>query len=553
VAKSKRISHGAAAGRPKADDLSLLADLAAALPAAESPEALQQTVLEEVLDLLACRSGAVWLLEKEKHLRKGVALGKAKTLTAEALLGAEPVLKVLLHERRPLALEAPGLTLGDELAGWQGLAMAPLVAGDKSLGFLLVGDCRDGCAFTPSHLAILELGANLLAFALDTRLAFAEFRGEMERRMAEAAGELKRAGAELARLKTFNEDLFQSAPVGIVVFDRDFRVTFRNAAAERLWPLDRSVLAAARRTKLLRSDPDWETNLRGVVHMRHFWRAEDVSFEPAGREPVRVNLACSPLFSAKEAVVGGVLIIEDVTQRALMERRLAVSERLAGVGRLAATVAHEINNPLDGIMRLVNLARRAEAENEDPRAEKYLAEADKGLLRLAAIVRDLLAFSQSATQVVEPMPIRDLLAEAAEAMKPAAEKAAVRIDVSCADDVPPVKSSTLYHVVLNLVKNAVEAMPDGGRVTVSARAEPQGLVVEVADTGPGIPPEALAKVFEPFYSHKAKGKGTGLGLVISKDLVEKQGGTLQIANRPEGGALFTVRVPLLAARPRDRR
>jgi signal transduction histidine kinase len=251
--------------------------------------------------------------------------------------------------------------------------------------------------------------------------------------------------------------------------------------------------------------------------------------------------------------VGGVLIVEDVTQRALMERSLAVSERLAGVGRLAAMVAHEINNPLDGIMRLVNLARRAEAENEDPRADKYLAEADKGLLRLAAIVRDLLAFSQSATQVVEPMPIRDLLAEAAEAMQPAAEKAAVRIDVSCADDVPPVKSSTLYHVVLNLVKNAVEAMPDGGRVTVSARAEPQGLVVEVADTGSGIPPESLAKIFEPFYSHKAKGKGTGLGLVISKDLVEKQGGTLEAANRPEGGALFTVRVPLLAARPRDRR
>jgi signal transduction histidine kinase len=96
-------------------------------------------------------------------------------------------------------------------------------------------------------------------------------------------------------------------------------------------------------------------------------------------------------------------------------------------------------------------------------------------------------------------------------------------------------------------------MPGGGRVTVSARAEPQGLVVEVADTGPGIPPEALAKIFEPFYSHKVKGKGTGLGLVISKDLVEKQGGTLQAANRPEGGALFTVRVPLLAARPGDRR
>ena len=99
-------------------------------------------------------------------------------------------------------------------------------------------------------------------------------------------------------------------------------------------------------------------------------------------------------------------------------------------------------------------------------------------------------------------------------------------------------------MVLNLAKNAVEASPSGGRVRVSARCEGDALVIEVADSGPGIAPEALARMFEPFFSLKMNGKGTGLGLVISRDLVEKQGGTILVSNRPKGGALFAVRIPL---------
>jgi len=224
-----------------------------------------------------------------------------------------------------------------------------------------------------------------------------------------------------------------------------------------------------------------------------------------------------------------------------------VSERLAGVGRLAAMVAHEINNPLDGIIRLVNLAGRAGAEGDGERVERYLGEAGKGLQRMVTIVRDLLDFSRSAGGAVEPMPIQDILTEAAQAMAPAAEQGGVEIAVACDGELAALRSGSLYHVVLNLVKNAVEATPSGGRVRAAARAQGDALVIEVADTGPGIPPESVPRLFEPFYSLKAVGKGTGLGLVISKDLVEKQGGTLTAANRPEGGAVFTVRIPMATA------
>jgi PAS domain S-box-containing protein len=376
-------------------------------------------------------------------------------------------------------------------------------------------------------------------------LALSTFRQEMGRRMTEAMAELTRATAELQRIRTFNEELFHSAPVGIIVFDREFRVTFRNSAAERLWPDDRSIPRGARRTDIAQRDPDWEGALRDVVNMQRTWRAEEVTFGRPGREDVRVNLSCSPLFSQKQAVVGGVLIVEDVTQRVQMEKRLEVSERLAGVGRLAAVVAHEINNPLDGVIRLVNLARRAGADQGDGSIEKYLAEAHKGLARMTMIVRDLLDFSRSASGSVDPMPIRDILTEAAQSLAPAAEQAGVTVDVACDAEVPALKSGTLYQVVLNLVKNAIEATPKGGRIEARARCEGGSLLVEVADSGPGIPPEALGRLFEPFYTLKAGGKGTGLGLVISKDLIEKQGGAITAANRiGASGAVFTVRIPM---------
>jgi signal transduction histidine kinase len=133
-------------------------------------------------------------------------------------------------------------------------------------------------------------------------------------------------------------------------------------------------------------------------------------------------------------------------------------------------------------------------------------------------------------------------------MAPAAEKAGVRIGIDCDAHLPPLRSATLYHVLVNLIKNAIEAMPSGGRVKVRARSLPEAVVLSVADTGPGIPPEVLPRLFEPFFSLKATGKGTGLGLVICKDLIEKQGGTVAAANRPEGGAVFTVTIPVARSR-----
>jgi signal transduction histidine kinase len=545
VAKPQQPAPQDSASQDHLKGLWLLADLAGQLVALEDPKALQEHVLEHSLQILRCRSGAICLWDRDgSRVRLGPTIGNVQGLRPEEVLRAEPVLTTVMSNRRPLVLEEGGQSVGLGPAAWRGMAIVPISGSETVLGLIIVGDLPDGRTFSESDVALMMALGGLAASALETHLEFAEFRQEMSQRMTDAMAELTRAAAELHRLKTFNEELFDSAPVGIILFDRELRVTFRNSAAERLWPEDRSIPSGARRTDLTQCDPDWEANLRDVIHMRRPWLAEDVTFARAGRETVRVGLTCSPLFSAGGSVAGGVLIVEDITLRAHMEQRLAVSERLAGVGRLAAMVAHEINNPLDGIIRLVSLTRRVGEEVGDARIEKYLADAHKGLMRMVAIVRDLLEFSRTAAGTAEPKSISEVLAEVKEALAAAAEKAGVRIAVECPAELPPIRSGILFQVVLNLVKNAVEAMPKGGHVDMRAGSGADAFTIEVADTGPGIPAEAMRKIFEPFYSLKASGQGTGLGLVICKDLVEKQGGTIKAANRPEGGAVFTVRIPL---------
>jgi len=551
VAKQKRSPRSDSVPTEHLRRIRLLADLAGTLAAQDSPRALQEEVLDHALAMFRCSSGAVYLLGGEgDRVRTGAASGGGKSLRPEELLAADPVRAIVIGEGRPLTLPDPGLTLGRGVCDWRGLAVVPVAGAKKLLGLLIVGDLATGHEFAESDTALMAALGGVVAVALETSVAHAQFREDMGRRMTETVAELSHAAAELHRLKTFTDELFESAPVGIIVFDRDFRVTFRNIVADDLWPDDRSILAGMKRTDVVRHDPDWEENLRDVLNMQAPWLAEDIAYAKPGHEPLRLNLLCSPLRTGKRQVAGGVLIIEDVTQRVQMERRLAVSERLAGVGRLAAMVAHEINNPLDGIIRLVNLSRRvvaqpppATVEGEKP-AEKYLAEAHKGLMRLVTIVRDLLEFSRSASGASDPMSIRDILADVEHSLASAAEKGGVTIDVQCDGQVPQLRSGSLYQVVLNLAKNAVEATPRGGRVSLGARCEGDVLAIEVADSGPGIPPETLGHLFEPFFTMKASGKGTGLGLVISKDLVERQGGTIEAANRPAGGAVFTVRIPL---------
>jgi len=243
------------------------------------------------------------------------------------------------------------------------------------------------------------------------------------------------------------------------------------------------------------------------------------------------------------------LALRDVTRQKEIEKELALRERLASVGLLTAGVAHEINNPLEGIANYLRLAARRGLSDEE-RAASF-EEVQHGFERIRTLVRDLLSFARPTTEA----GTADLAEVVERARKLTAYSEPLRgIEVELVGLERPIEvvgdPGRLEQVVFNLLLNAAQAMQRRGRIRVrAARPEaPEGaprVELSVEDEGPGIAPEHLDRLFDPFFT---TGSGTGLGLSVSYGIVRAHGGLLTAANRPAGGAVFTLTLPLRGTR-----
>lgn len=225
--------------------------------------------------------------------------------------------------------------------------------------------------------------------------------------------------------------------------------------------------------------------------------------------------------------------------------RSSDTESLAAVGRLVTKIAHELNNPMDGILRYINLSLRALEQKDVEKPREYLVQCRTGLMRMVQIISELLEFARSTYASSEDyVPVEHLIEDAIKTMGARAESQDVTIRLNCRPDLPTVRSGDLFGVFCNLIKNALDAMPDGGRLDISTSLDRDSLAVEFRDTGYGFAPEDAEAIFEPFYTTKDKGKGTGLGLAICRDIVEKRKGRITAANAPDRGSIFTVYLPI---------
>jgi signal transduction histidine kinase len=230
-----------------------------------------------------------------------------------------------------------------------------------------------------------------------------------------------------------------------------------------------------------------------------------------------------------------------------LRERLRVQEKLAMIGKLAAGVAHELNNPLDAVLRCVRLTRRcveAGRGAEASEAREYLGIAEQGLQRMADIVQGLLTFSRHAAAEQTPQSLVALLEEAATAVRLALGDAAPTLRVEVRPDVAnaPVPRA-VHQIVVNLLRNAVDAAGREHPVSIRAHREEDRLLIQVQDRGPGIPADVLPRIFEPFFTTKQPGRGTGLGLPISARLAERFGGSVSLECPSGGGTVATVTLP----------
>jgi PAS domain S-box-containing protein len=273
--------------------------------------------------------------------------------------------------------------------------------------------------------------------------------------------------------------------------------------------------------------------------------------------PGTYHISLFPLHDERGEFLGLIHSVRDVSDERAMRDLMARNDRLVAMGRLAASVAHEINNPLFSIRNCLALLDDGIA---DAASKSFLHLAKSELDRLARTVRDLLDFVHPSEEPRTLVDLNELLERAAFLTGKQMEYAGVTIAKDLAPDLPPLLASAdqLTQVAINLILNGIEAMPNGGQLGVTTRRGPQwdgvnaapGRGVDtvqmiISDTGCGIAPEHLEAIFEPFFSTKEEVKGVGLGLPISHGIVQRHHGTIGVQSQVDVGSTFTITLPLL--------
>ena len=330
----------------------------------------------------------------------------------------------------------------------------------------------------------------------------------------------------------------------VLLVDRSRHIRYRNATAT-MWLPDTPDLDRAFADARYFEPFDWRHAVAQVMDGGEIFRTECALRLASTGATVLATIRGAPIRGAGvERIDGAVIVVEERSAQEPTAEQLEVSQRLASLGKLASRVAHELNNPLDGILRYINLALRLVDHAPDPKLKAYLSESRAGLMRMIQIVGDLLEFSRVGDAASEALSVNEVVEQAIKAVGAQAESVSVIVSADFqTQDMPVLSGSRLYQVCLNLFKNAIEAMPGGGRLSITTGIVSHHVVIQVADTGGGLldPPE---KVFEPFFTTKPPGKGTGLGLAICKDFIEDMQGSITACNGRDGGAVFTVRIPL---------
>lgn len=365
---------------------------------------------------------------------------------------------------------------------------------------------------------------------------------------------------EVQRSRRQLEDTFDSIAHLVVVFDLRGRIVHANEAfANRLKQTRDQLL-----DRPLSECVGPELAERLAAHEKAAVRPDGESaatfeiVDPVLEGPFMVTI--TDLLNRDRERVGSVVVARDLTPEAKMEaereelrKRLTQSEKLAALGQFVAGIAHELNNPLQGVLGHLELLRATSALPKELRrdVQTIYREAD----RAAKIVRNLLVFAGSRRLARRSVSLTAVLQKVVALRQAACRAMDIEVVRHYEEKLPRVQSDPLllHQVLLNMVLNAEQAIAATGRpgrIEIATRVTPSRdrIVVTLRDTGGGIRPEALPHIFEPFYTTKDVGKGTGLGLAIAYGIIQEYGGHISATNHPEGGAIFTVELPASPAR-----
>jgi hypothetical protein len=532
----------------KYDYRATLQDFGRALASTIELEPLLDSLMRRLKDVLSVERLAIFIEDADEP--SGFRMARAEGVSREIALPGDILL--ILRERSG----ATGVVQADEAGqdgeefeldeqanhSRNGLARAPFsyytpcAARSRVVAVLALGRATDGALLSSEDTSLLRAVSGYVAVAIENALLLEE---------------QARRAKELARLKEFNENIIESISVGVMVVNLHGRITNWNGALEQIYGLKREEVIGRRVTEVFQSE--MLRALRDLMD-RGEWRggepANIYKFRartPDGRD-LTLNISLAALQSKTAEIEGSLVAIEDVTERVGLEAQLQQSDKLSSIGLLAAGVAHEVNTPLAGISSYSQMLMQ-QTPDTDPRRQ-LLEKIYRQTSRASSIVNNLLNFSRVTEARYAPVDLNRVIDDTIQLLEAQLRNTEIEVVRRYAGDLPPAfgDGPKLQQVLMNMILNARDAMPHGGRLEISTEAGEESAVIGVRDTGLGIAPEHLAKIYDPFFTTKQIGKGTGLGLAVSYGIIRDHGGHIDVESDLGEGTRFQITLPLAATR-----
>ncbi len=520
--------------RDQFEHRSTLLDFGRTLSSDLSLVPLSHSILDRISKTFQLDGAAIFLSDQaHKGFFRLVAslkpdsLPHASLFREEELIGAENTLASYILEPGSFSLCAAGPSL---MNGGLPYVQDLRVQG-RRVGLIALGQLPKDRHFSTEDLKLLNMLASYAAMALENASLYRSIESK---------------ALELERLKTYTENIIESINVAVLALDLSGKITSCNRAFETLYDTTRSQIIGSSVERLLQADlitsiqraagrPGWEIAVPINIFKQNI----------ANRQGKRliVNLSLIPLQDPAGEDSGALVVMDDISEKVLLEDQLLQAEKLSSIGLLAAGIAHEVNTPIAGISSYTQMLLKETPETD--RRKKILEKIEKQTFRAAEIVNGLLNFSRLSNSEFKDLDINQLIEDSLALLSHQLELNNIKVDSQYDLSLPPVYGNMgkLQQVFVNLFLNARDAMPAGGELAIQTGMYESMVVVDVSDTGSGISEENVRRIFDPFFTTKSMGKGTGLGLAVTYGIVQEHGGGIFVDTNSGRGTRFRVKLP----------
>jgi len=359
---------------------------------------------------------------------------------------------------------------------------------------------------------------------------------------------LEQKVSEYERLKDFNENIVESISVGVLAVDLADRIESWNSQMEVMYALPRSEAIGKPINEVFSTsfvEEFYRVRQNAGIHNLYKFRLGTHTGD------TRVaNIAIAPLVTKRFNVIGRIIIIDDITERIGLESQLSQAEKMSSIGLLAAGVAHEVNTPLAVISSYAQML--AKQVSGDEKKTSLLEKITRQTFRASEIVNNLLNFSRTSGTEFAQIDVNKIIVDTLALLEHQFKTGRVKVQDDLAADLPPIHGNPgkLQQVFLNLFLNAKDAMPDGGVLKVCTAINVSGVHVSVADSGTGIAPEHIARIYDPFFTTKTTNgsgerRGTGLGLSVTYGIIQEHAGKIRVESQPGAGTQFHLDFPVI--------